>query len=391
MRRTTAALAAAVALVATGLAAPATSTAAVCPAGKFDRAGTCTTFSEAARQIRLIVRSTMSERDARGVLIRVQVGSRTLVNRGFGESLPGVPATADMRFRPGSMTLPMLTTLLLALQDERKLSLEDKLARWLPQYPNADRVTLRMLASSTSGYPDYIQGNEPFQRIQQADPSRRWTEDDLMRYAFTLPVPCEPVACFHYAHTNFVLLGQVVRRVTGRTLTREMTERFLRPLRMRNTTISTLVTIPAPAFHVYTTDRGVFEDSTFWSPSWGLGEGMVMTSTVGDITRLYRAIGSGRFLLSRSARRQLVAPLSRGLPGAPRTLDFGLGILVGKGWMLQNPQFNGYIGLVAHMRERGISIAIENSIGPNAGPRPISPVIFGRITQYLTPDRALTF
>lgn len=79
------------------------------------------------------------------------------------------------------MVIPMLTATLLALRDDGKLSLNDKLAKWLPQYPNAARVTLRMLAASASGYPDYIQSNERFRQILFSNPFRRWTDDDAPR------------------------------------------------------------------------------------------------------------------------------------------------------------------------------------------------------------------
>lgn len=389
-RLTSLAAAALAALAAAGIGAPAAD-ARTCPRGQFDRGGTCTTYAEAARQVAAIARSTMAERDAPAVILRVDIGRRMVVNRGLGESVDGVPASPDMHFRPGSMVIPMLTETVLALRDDGKLSLNDKLAKWFPQYPNADRVTLRMLAASMSGYPDYIQGNEPFQQILFSNPFRRWTDDDLLRYAFALAPICDPGACFHYAHTNFVLLGRVLEKITGRSLTAQLTSRYLRPLGLRDTRITKRPTIPEPALHAYSRDRGVFEDSTFWSPSWGLSDGLIMTSNARDMTRVFRAIGSGRSL-SRAARRQLVVPASRGLPGAPRTVDYALGIFATKGWIFQNPQFNGHQGVVAFMRERGISVFVENNYGPNADPnRSISATIFGRISEYLTPDRALQF
>ena len=59
-----------------------------------------------------------------------------------------------MHFRIGAMAIPYLINVLLQLQDQGRLSLDDPVSNWLPDLPNADRVTLRMLASNTSGYPD---------------------------------------------------------------------------------------------------------------------------------------------------------------------------------------------------------------------------------------------
>ncbi|EHN12931.1 alkaline D-peptidase [Patulibacter medicamentivorans] len=371
-------------------AVPATADAGSCPSDSFDRGGTCTTHRAAAAEVARITRAMMAERHARAMIVRVEIGARTVVRRAFGTSMAGVPARPEMRFRPGSMTIPLLTTLALQLQDAKRLDLDAPLARWYPRYPNADRVTLRMLASSTSGYPDYAQGNQAFVTRWLGDPFRRWTDDELLRYAFAQPAACAPGACFHYAHTNFVLLGRVLERVTGRSVATMLTRRFLRPLGMRQTRISKLATVPEPALHAYVSERGVYEESTSWSPSWGLGDGLIMTTTARDMAAMIRAIGSGR-LVSRTARRELVAPLSRGLEHAPPIIDYALGIVVAKGWLFQNPQFNGYHGIVARLPVRRMTIVLENTLGPLADPQSISATLFGRLTQYLTPDRGLRF
>ncbi|HYF25154.1 MAG TPA: serine hydrolase domain-containing protein [Baekduia sp.] len=369
---------------------PGTASGKDCGSRAFDRGGTCTTFRAAVQQVDEIARTVLVAEGGKAALVRVQIGKRTLLSRGYGESMEGVPASPRMHFRPGSMVLPLMTTLLLQLQDARQLSLDDTVARWFRRYPNADRVTLRMLASSTSGYWDYAQQNEPFQKVFQADVFRHWSDDELLRYAFAQPLACEPGACFHYAHTNFVVLGRILEKVTGQSVTSLMQRRFLGPLRLRNTRISKRPAIPAPALHAYSTDRGAYEDSTSWSPSWSVGVGMVMTSTVSDMIKVIRAIGSGR-LFSRSARRQMAAALSRGLPGAPPpTLDYGLGIDVANGWLFQNPQANGYIGLLAYLPPRDIAIVVENTNGPGVPEgRAIAGVIAKKITQYLAPDRPL--
>ena len=89
--------------------------------------------------------------------------------------MAGVPARRDMRFRIGSMAIPYLVTILLQLQDQGRLSLDDKLSRFLPGMPDAGRITLRMLADNTSGYPDWIQGNEAFFHLFYANVFRQWT------------------------------------------------------------------------------------------------------------------------------------------------------------------------------------------------------------------------
>jgi CubicO group peptidase (beta-lactamase class C family) len=358
-----------------------------CPSGKFDRGGTCTSFASAAKRVVSITRSVMSSEDGEGTILRVDIGNRTLVNRGLGLSMAGVPVTPEMNFRVGSMAIPALTTIALQLQDQRRLNLNDKLSRWYPNYPNADRVTLRMLASVTSGYPDFIQENPPFQKAQLENVFRQWTDDELLDYAFAQPIVCAPGSCFHYAHTNFVLLGRVLEKVTKQSTTQLMMNRIIRPLGLRDTRITKLPFIPSPVLHAYSDERGVHEDSTYWSPSWGLGNGELWTSTARDMIPFIRAIGTGK-LISRSAFRQFTAPLSKGLPGAPSTAEYGLGIAIGNGWLIQNPVINGYAGILAYLPSQKIAVLIESTHGSKSTAQSIATDIFKAITPYLTPNNA---
>jgi CubicO group peptidase (beta-lactamase class C family) len=285
------------------------------------------------------------------------------------------------------MAIPMLTTYVLQLQEQGKLSLDDTLSKWYPEYPDADKVTLRMLSSVTSGYPDFIQENPPFQAAQLAEPFRQWTDDELLQYAFALPVVCDPGACFHYAHTNFILLGRVVEKVTGKTVTELMQENFLDKLGLTQTKITKDPAIPEPALHAYTSERGVYEESTGWSPSWGLGNGLIMTSTARDMTTLIKAIGAGTLLSKKSASEQ-TTDYSKGLPGAPPQIGYGLGVAVaGTGWVLQNPVFNGYEGIAAYDTRQKLSVVIDNTHGPKAEEgTSIASEIFKALAAYLAPN-----
>ena len=289
-----------------------------CPRGQFDRGGRCTSEKTAVRSILGITRSLMATEDAKGVIVRVDIGSRTLINRGLGVSMEGVPVSPKMNFRVGAMSIPFQTTIALQLQDERRLDLDDRLSRWFPQFPNADSVTLRMLASSTSGYPDTIQENPPSRR-----PSWRTstTTGTTMSCSGTRS-RCRRSALPARASTTRTRTSSCWARCWRRSRgvdDDEMRERFLEPLKMRDTRMSKLLGMPQPVLHAYSSERGVYEDSTYWSPSWGIGRGVLMTSTARDMIKGIRAVGTGKFV-SRSGLRQLLVPYSRGLPGARRSI-----------------------------------------------------------------------
>src|SRR5262245_30238069 len=93
--------------------------------------------------------------------------------------MTGVSATADMHFRNGAVAISYVSTLLLILVDDGVLHLADPLSRWVPELPNADTVTLKMLANMTSGYRDY-ETDDQFNKDLYINPFRQWTPQELV-------------------------------------------------------------------------------------------------------------------------------------------------------------------------------------------------------------------
>jgi D-alanyl-D-alanine carboxypeptidase len=368
-----------------------------CPSGKIRTAAGCTGFAEAGREVRGIVRESLREDGLRAALARVDIGDRKLATAAVGESMAGVPTTLRMNFRIGAIGIPYVVDLLLQLQDRGKLDLDDPVSEWLPNLPNADRVSLRMLASSTSGYPDWIQGNDAFVKAFLGDVFHQWTTPELLGAAFAQPLICPPGECFHYAHTNFAILGKVIRRVSGQPVKRLLQKRVFGPLGLRHTEISGLPRIAPPVLHAYSADRPygsddpVYEDSTTWSPSWGLPRSMLMNGTIADVIRAAKATGTGA-LISKRASRERFEPITAGLQGIPgpqfsEDFYYGLGVLVLNSWQFQNPEINGFTAVGAYFPSRRIALAVTTTRGPAAAKTGTnySERLFEAISQYLTP------
>jgi CubicO group peptidase (beta-lactamase class C family) len=96
-----------------------------------------------------------------------------------------------------------------------------------------------------------------------------------------------PGTSWALSDTNFVLLGEVVRRVGGMPVERLLRRQILSRLGLRQTEMRLDSNIPPPAMHGYSRERGRYEDSTHWSPSWAPGAGN-MISTLGDLGRRAR-------------------------------------------------------------------------------------------------------
>ncbi len=336
--------------------------------------------------IEAAVAETMAANDLKAVIAGVAVGGEPVLLKAWGNSMTGVPATPDMHFRNGAIAIAYIGTVLLQLEEKGTLALGDPLAKWFPEYPNADRVTLEMLMNGTSGYPDYV--NLDLLPLY-ADPFRQWTPDELIAIGLGQKLKCEPGACWSYAHTNFVILGKVIEKATGTPLADLIRTGVIEPLGLKNTASDQTATIPEPVLHAFDRERGTYEESTFWDPSWTLARGAVMTSTIADVLVSAAAIGEGK-LVSPDSHRKQMAPATAKFPPWNDKQWYGLGVFVIDGWVVQNPSFAGYAATMAYLPSRKLAMAVTATVGPKASPdENYSTTVLKAIAAKLAPEAPL--
>src|SRR5205809_4408208 len=152
----------------------------------FFSASAVTPQSEQASDITAIVQKAMKTEHLRAVIVKVTQGDKVVISQAFGESMTGVPATTAMHFRNGAVAFSYLATLLLQFVDEHTVKLDDTIERWMPSLPEANKVTLKMLANQTSGFPDY-ETDPKWLAAWVADPFHIWTFEERLKYAFSHP------------------------------------------------------------------------------------------------------------------------------------------------------------------------------------------------------------
>ncbi|MGA5464468.1 serine hydrolase domain-containing protein [Mycobacterium sp. NPDC050041] len=338
-----------------------------------------------AAAVRAIVRDAITSAHLKAVLVRVTEDGREILTDAFGESMTGVPANPQMHFRNGAVAISYVATLLLILVDRGTVRLEDRLSTWLPDVPHAEAVTLGQLAQMTSGYRDYVIGNNAFAAAAYDNPFRAWTTDELLRYAVDEPLLYEPGTNWNYAHTNYVLLGLALEKATGQHMPELLSDNVLQPLGLTGTTASLTAEIPDPVLHAFSSERraalGVpagapfYEESTFWNPSWTITHGAVQTSTIADLARTAEGIGSGQLLSEASYRRMTSTGLrgkTRPQPGCSTCFaqgigyTYGLGVVISGQWLLQNPLLSGSSAVEAYLPERKLAVAVAVTYAPEA-------------------------
>ncbi len=225
-------------------------------------------------------------------------GTSAVAERGTTRAVP-----VHGHFRVGSITKTFVATVALQLVGEGRLRLDDTVEAWLPgAVPNGDRITVRQLLNHTSGLYD-------FKRTLPMPPDpefmdnrwRTWTAAEQVRRAVANPPSFDPPGSdYAYSNTGYLLLGQIVEEVTGRSYGEEIERRVIRPLRLRDTSLpGTSPRIRGPHPHGYVPieqdGRTRLVDYTEMNPSV-MGAGGEITSTTRDLNRFIAALLGGRLL-----------------------------------------------------------------------------------------------
>jgi D-alanyl-D-alanine carboxypeptidase len=127
-------------------------------------------------------------------------------------------------FAVGSITKTLIAALVLKLAEDDVLDLDDRLSRWVPEFPNSGRITLRQLLNHTSGTSDFVV-DPAFAAAQRRSSNAVWTPRRTLRYA--REPAGEPGVDWRYSSTNYILAGLVIERATGSTVAHELHRRLL--------------------------------------------------------------------------------------------------------------------------------------------------------------------
>jgi CubicO group peptidase (beta-lactamase class C family) len=193
----------------------------------------CQTGSPAAAAFRAevdgVVREVLATTGAPSASLSIVADGRIAYVQAYGQARldPPTPARADMRYSVGSISKQFTATAVLMLAQNRKLSLDDPVSRFLPGLTRGRDVTIRQLLSHTSGYRDYWpQDYVPPFMIHPID-----AEAILDRWA-RKPLDFEPGTQYQYSNTGYVIAGRIVEKAAGMPLLPFLQARVFAPLSM---------------------------------------------------------------------------------------------------------------------------------------------------------------
>ena len=217
---------------------------------------------------------------------------------------PGRPLSLDDHFRIGSNTKMFTAWAVLMELDKGNLALSDTVAEHIPpdafgrRIPNDEAITVEHLLTMRSGLAEYL-GNLflglkllftpslPYSETEHLDWVRVWGGNDYGQ---------KPINEFTYCNSNYIVLGEIVKNASGKTIKRYITEEILAPLGMSETSWPNDANLPTPY------SRGKWDQSnlyykewTVMNPDWGAAAGAIV-STVGDLQKWGRELLDGTLL-----------------------------------------------------------------------------------------------
>jgi D-alanyl-D-alanine carboxypeptidase len=235
----------------------------------------------------------------------------------------------------GSNTKAFTSVLVLQLEAEHKLSINDTLGRWLPQYPAWAGVTIKRLLNMTSGIPNYTDSAQFWSDVAAA-PHGVFSASRLVSYARGLP----PTHGYSYSNTNYILAQMIIERATHDSYGSQLCKRIVIPLSLRNifysaTSYSRPVIARMPAGYWFipllpAMKSQLRHDQSGHTLSWAQGAGGIVSS-LQDMATWDRILFTGRELPGKQ-QRELTSLVSTttGKPITTTTLadpaGYGLGI-----------------------------------------------------------------
>ncbi len=275
---------------------------------------------EQSAKIDEIGRLSVEGAAAPGVTIGVARGTQIVYLKGFGKSNveDDVAASGDTRYPIGSNTKQFTAASILMLQDRGLLNINDRLSKYLPEIPHADKVTIRELMTHAGGYAEYTE-REDFDEVG----NRPATLAQIVGTVDARPLSFTPGTKREYSNTGYALLTMLIERVSKMSYAQFLQRNIFEPLGMSSTYVRTYSDAkPNVATEYESFALGSWEHALPIDYTWFTGAGSVV-SNAQDLVKWNAGLPT---LLSKRSLTEMLTPIDIGttFPG------YALGIAINK-------------------------------------------------------------
>ena len=339
------------------------------------------------------VKDEMARQQIPGLAVGVYSRGRTLLAKGYGLANVelNVPVTPQTIFQAGSVGKQFTATAIMMLAEEGKLSLDDSITKYFPDAPASWKpILIRNLLSHTSGLSDYSTRersgpNGPF--YERLD----FTEDELMAKIEALPIEWAPGEKWDYRNTNYLVLGILIHKITGKPYEEFLKARIFEPLGMKSSGLARDRDIVFNRASGYTLDNGQLKNQKWISPTFDSTADGSLSFDILDFAKWDAALYTTRLLSHASLDRMwTVYRLNDGLPN-PGPYGFGWRIdrFHGHRSMEHNGSMWGFTASIVRYPDDGLTaVVLTNQYA--AEPETIAAVVVGLVDPPLLPAKLIS-
>ena len=259
-------------------------------------------------------------------------------------------------FQIGSVTKQFTATVILKLQEEGKLSVNDKLNKYFPEFKYADAITIQNLLTHTSGIHNYTDDIDAADSAIVCNPADKQLALDIM---FKHDLDFKPGSQFEYDNSGYYLLGLIIEKVTGKSYEQNVRDIIFTPLQMNHSLFDFKHSSDANIATGYQTlNDSVQKEASAWrwdsTVSYAAG---AIWSTTSDLYKWAQAIANKKILSSGSWKAMLTPHLEK----------YGYGVFIdsmfGKQTISHGGGIPGFISYLCYYPDDDVTIILLNNEG----------------------------
>ncbi len=315
-----------------------------------------------------------------GLAVLISQDGEILYEKAFGMANmeKDMSNTIETKFRIGSITKQFTASAILKLNEDGVLHLDDKLSKYIPDYPRGDEVTIHHLLTHTSGINNYTNKID-FESDDISKPIKS-VEDHIASFKND-PYNFDPGENWSYSNSGYFLLGYIIEQVSGMEYGDYLEKTFFKPLKMKNTGVHYGdINLKHEAIG-YAYKDGKVELAPNWEMTWAGGAG-ALYSTVEDLNKWNEGVFNGKLLNEESMKRAFTPVILNN--GQPAFSSYGYGWAIGvyRGWetVSHSGGLPGFISYLIRFPKKKITVAVL----ANATPQPrINPnLVANELAQF---------
>ncbi len=291
---------------------------------------------------------------------------------GFANDEKRETVQSETKFRIASLTKSFTAMAIMQLEEQGKLSLDDPVKKFVPDYARGDEISLFQVLHHTAGIPDFLNFPAYWEKLQDS-----CSVDQAVEIFKDEPLRFPPGSRWEYSNSGYVLLGFIIEKITGQSLADYFESNIFEPLEMNNTgweSESPIESFGATGYQLEGNNRMSLAPVNM-SVNHGAG---ALFSTIDDLYKWDRGLYTEK-LLSKKGMEKIFTPHLNAYGG-------GWGIMnhqrFGKSFIFMNGRFSGFAANISRYPKDDLCVIVLSNlmdIDPRIIADNLAAIVFGEL------------